>query len=114
MTFILPGAAALRLSRSGGGSTPVHNDWWTDEFDEISKLPQLAQCCVRPQDLCCKPFAQNGFNKILRYVGPARQATDSAADLIFNALKGWRLVLMGDSLTRQWFENFKFGLFYKR
>lgn len=100
----LPFAATLRIVHPDG--TAAHNDWWTEDPEQLSKLKGLPECCLRPNSVRYQACTQVAFKHFPRYIGPGHeQSTPATSDLLFDVMKGRRIVLMGDSVTRQWFES---------
>jgi len=96
-----PLAATLRIVHPDG--TAVHNDWWTEDPIQLSKLQGLPECCYRQTNY---QFCSRDVKSFPRYIGPGHEESSPAtADLLFDTMKGRKVVLMGDSTTRQWFDS---------
>jgi len=79
----------------------AHTEWWTLDPPKDRKTGMdLPQCCMH--DECWRP-AETAF-RVPSYVGPAPANFTWDPNQLKQALTGKRVVLIGDSLMKQWFD----------
>uniref|UniRef100_A0A7S1W460 SGNH domain-containing protein n=1 Tax=Alexandrium catenella TaxID=2925 RepID=A0A7S1W460_ALECA len=99
----LASGVTMEALESGPPQTGVtrraHTEWWTLDPPKDRKTGMdLPQCCMH--DECWRP-AETAF-RVPSYVGPAPANFTWDPNQLKQALTGKRVVLIGDSLTRQW------------
>ena len=92
------------------GDMPLRTDWWAleSEYPSFFKELEPVPCCcgLMPASLraCNTACSARNSSSTLRYVGPG-QGPGRGASALARALQGRRVVLIGVSVTRQWYES---------